>query len=309
MLQRDVFLEEINFQLKNDKDIYVMSADFGAAALDNIRVEFKDNFIHCGISEQAMFDIATGLALEGKKVITYAMGPFISLRAIEQIKCGPAMMKLPMTILSVGIGLGYADAGPTHYATEDYACLRAIGGTSIYTISDNTIAKKVAERITNDKSVNYVRLDRHPTNDLSDQSNDYDINDGFRLIGEKSAQKVAIISHGKILHNCIKTVKNESDKFFLIDLFRSKPISAKFSECLKDVNKIVVVDEQTQFGNLTTAVQSELSNKNMFPVVKNLSLPDEYIYKNGGRDYLLELFKLDEENIQNYCKNFYNLKL
>ena len=156
MLQRDVFLEEINFQLNKDKDIYVMSADFGAAALDNIREEFKDNFIHCGISEQAMFDIATGLALEGKKVITYAMGPFISLRAIEQIKCGPAMMKLPMTILSVGIGLGYADAGPTHYATEDYACLRAIGGTSIYTVSDNTIAKKVAERITNDKSVNYI---------------------------------------------------------------------------------------------------------------------------------------------------------
>ena len=48
MLQRDVFLEEINFQLNKDKDIYVMSADFGAAALDNIREEFKDNFIHCG---------------------------------------------------------------------------------------------------------------------------------------------------------------------------------------------------------------------------------------------------------------------
>ena len=25
----------------------------------------------------------------------------------------------------------YADAGPTHYATEDYACLRAMIGTSI----------------------------------------------------------------------------------------------------------------------------------------------------------------------------------
>ena len=143
-----------------------MSADFGAASLDKTRHKFKENFIHCGISEQAMFDIATGLALEGKKVLTYAMGPFISLRAIEQIKCGPAMMKLPMTILSVGIGLGYADAGPTHYATEDYACLRAIGGTSIYTASDNFIAKEIAENIINKNSLNYVRLDRHPTENL-----------------------------------------------------------------------------------------------------------------------------------------------
>ncbi len=142
-LQRDIFLDEVNKKLENDKDIYVMSADFGAASLDITRDRFKENFIHCGISEQAMFDIGTGLALEKKKVITYAMGPFISLRALEQIKCGPAMMNLPMTILSVGIGLGYADAGPTHYATEDFACLRAIGGTSIYTASDNIIAKKL----------------------------------------------------------------------------------------------------------------------------------------------------------------------
>ena len=66
-LQRDIFLEEINSQLESDKDIYVMSADFGAAALDVTREKFKDNFIHCGISEQAMFDIGTGLALEKKK--------------------------------------------------------------------------------------------------------------------------------------------------------------------------------------------------------------------------------------------------
>ena len=165
-LQRDVFLDEINKQLEINKDIYVMSADFGAASLDVTRDKFKNNFIHCGISEQAMFDIATGLALEGKNVIAYAMGPFISLRAIEQIKCGPAMMKLPMTILSGGIGLGYADAGPTHYATEDYACLRAIGGTSIYTASDNKVTKQIAEKIIDLQSVNYVRLDRHPTEEL-----------------------------------------------------------------------------------------------------------------------------------------------
>ena len=33
-LQRDIFLDEINSQLENDKNIYVMSADFGAASLE-----------------------------------------------------------------------------------------------------------------------------------------------------------------------------------------------------------------------------------------------------------------------------------
>ena len=301
-LQRDIFLDEINLQLEKDKDIYLMSADFGAASLDITRDKYKDNFIHCGISEQAMFDIGTGLALEGKKVIAYAMGPFISLRAIEQIKCGPAMMNLPMTILSVGIGLGYADAGPTHYATEDYACLRAIGGTSIFTASDNKIAKQIAQNILNNKSVNYVRLDRHPTKELKEYENNYDFSDGFRIFGSYSKDKIAIISHGRILKNCIKSLKEMKDNVFIIDLFRSKPISNKFCKTLKNVKTVLVVDEQTQYGNLTSAVQSELSKNNIFPKVKNLSLPDEYIFKNGGRDFLLNLHKLDEDSILNSCK-------
>lgn len=301
-LQRDIFLDEINSQLENDKNIYVMSADFGAASLDVTREKFKENFIHCGISEQAMFDIGTGLALEGKKVIAYAMGPFISLRAIEQIKCGPAMMKLPMTILSVGIGLGYADAGPTHYATEDYACLSAIGGTSIFTASDNNIAKKIAENVLNNNSVNYVRLDRHPTEQLKDHNNNYNFSDGFRIFGEFSENKIAIVSHGRILKNCFKSLEKIGDKVFLIDLFRSKPISEKFSEALKNIKSVLVVDEQTQYGNLTSAVQLELSRNNIFPIVKNLSLPDEYIFKNGGRDFLLNLHKLDEDSILNSCR-------
>ena len=301
-LQRDIFLDEVNKKLENDKDIYVMSADFGAASLDITRDRFKENFIHCGISEQAMFDIGTGLALEKKKVITYAMGPFISLRALEQIKCGPAMMNLPMTILSVGIGLGYADAGPTHYATEDFACLRAIGGTSIYTASDNIIAKKIAQNVIDNKDLNYVRLDRHPTENIFYDKNKFNFQDGFRILGKYSENKNVIISHGRILSNCIKTINELSDNFYLVDLFRSKPISKKLIDLIKDSKKVIVVDEQTQYGNLTSAVQSELSKYELFPFIKNISLPDEYVFQNGGRDFLLKKYNLDELSILNFCK-------
>ena len=120
MLQRDVFIKEITKSLEKDKNIFFLSADFGAAALDELREKYPENFLHCGISEQAMMDVATGLALEGKKVFVYAMSPFLSLRSIEQTKCGPGLMNLPICLISVGIGLGYADSGPTHYSTEDF---------------------------------------------------------------------------------------------------------------------------------------------------------------------------------------------
>jgi len=44
MLQRDGFIDEIFNALETDKDIYFLSADFGAAALDELRVKYKDNF-------------------------------------------------------------------------------------------------------------------------------------------------------------------------------------------------------------------------------------------------------------------------
>ena len=69
MFQRDIFINTVLSAMEKDKDIYFLSADFGAPALDKLRQQYPNNFIHCGISEQAMIDVATGLALEGKKVL------------------------------------------------------------------------------------------------------------------------------------------------------------------------------------------------------------------------------------------------
>jgi transketolase len=142
MLQRDGFIEEIVNAIKRGEDIYFLSADFGAAALDELRRDYPQNFIHCGISEQNMIDVATGLALEGKKVFCYAMAPFISMRALEQIKCGPGIMDLPICLISVGVGIGYADSGPTHYVTEEFACLRSIIGAKIFYLCRYTNCKR-----------------------------------------------------------------------------------------------------------------------------------------------------------------------
>jgi len=305
-LQRDTFIKEVYEALKVNKKIYFLSADFGAEALDRLRKDFPKNFIHCGISEQAMFDVATGLALEKKKVFVYAMAPFISLRAIEQIKCGPSMMNLPMTILSVGIGLGYADAGPTHYATEDFACLRSIIGTKIFTPSDNLTVKFLAKDIIkNDKGLNYVRLDRHPVQSNISNLSYKDFKEGFRIIGDFHENKITIISHGSILNQCLEVLKNNNDKCFVVDLFRSKPISEKLIKRLKNNKKIIIVDEQCLAGNLSSSVFEAFSNLKVFPKIKSLYLPEEHVFENGGRDYLLKKYKLDSHNIELSLLNYF----
>jgi transketolase len=296
MLQRDAFIEEINERLKTDKDIYFLSADFGAAALDELREKYPENFIHCGISEQAMIDIATGLALEGKKVFCYAMAPFISLRAIEQIKCGPSMMDLPICIMSVGIGIGYADAGPTHYITEDFACLRSIMNVNIYTTADSETARRLAKKLLNKPEFCYVRLDRHEQPELG--VTNFKTDTQYRAMGDTVNQdKVVVIGSGKMAHVVKQAYDQEPDRIFGIDLIQSKPFPKTLLNVIDVSAGVIVIDEQTPSGSLGAAVMEAMSDSDILKKVKQITIPEMYVFENGGREYLLNKLGLNKDNI------------
>ncbi len=297
MLQRDIFINEITKKMTKDKKIYFLSADFGAASLDILREKFPKNFIHCGISEQAMLDIASGLALEKNKVFVYAMAPFLSLRAIEQVKCGPGLMNLPICLISVGIGLGYADAGPTHYANEDFSCFRSIVGSSIYTPSDNETTKLIAKDLLKKPKFSYVRLDRDVQTDLNPKVKNDDLKKGYKIFGKINQNKIAIISHGKIFHNCIDAFKKDKSKFIFINLFRSKPFPEKLVKEVRNIKHFLVVDEQTPSGDLSSCVYEGFREKKFFPIINSKSLPERYFFENGGREYLLNKFGLSSKDI------------
>jgi len=297
MLQRDAFIEEITKKLDQNKNIYFLSADFGAAALDDLRERFPNYFLHCGISEQAMLDLAAGLALEGNQVFVYAMAPFLSLRAIEQTKCGAGLMNLPICLISVGIGLGYADSGPTHYSTEDFACFRAIVGSSIYTPADIPSTKLIAKDILKHPKFSYIRLDRDNLPKISPEITRDDFNKGFKIFGNINDKKIALMSHGRMLHKCLEIYNKDPNRFFCVDIFRSKPFPNNLTNTVSSCKGIVVVDEQSPSGNLSSCIFEGFSNQDYFPKIISRSLPERYIFENGGRDYLLNKFGLSNDDI------------
>ena len=293
--QRDAVISKIIESLDHKSNIFFLSADFGAPKLDILRKNYQNNFIHCGISEQAMIDVASGMALEGKFPICYAMAPFISIRALEQIKCGPGLMNLPICILSVGIGIGYADAGPTHYTTEDLACLRSISNISIYTCSDSSIASQVIDNYLNDPHFCYIRLDRDPLNDLnkpSDQSQNK-----YRIYGIPSLNKFILIAHGKMTHIALEVQEKFPDKFVVVDLIRSKPFPYELIDLIINSQGFITVDEQTNHGSLYSIVCENLQGRSLSIPSDSISLNDNYIFENGGRKYLLEANGISQEFI------------
>lgn len=297
MLQRDAFIRTIVEALPAHPEIMFLSADFGAEALDALRADFPGQFLHCGICEQAMVDVATGLALEGHTVFVYAMAPFVSLRALEQIKCGPGVMQLPITLLSVGIGLGYADAGPTHYATEDFACLRTISGLHIYTTADAPTATTLARRMIETPELSYIRLDRHALPDLASDCSMDDLTRGWRQCGAPTDGRVALVSHGRPVHDCVTLATAEPERLTAIDLIRAKPFPESLAHTLAKARRVVVVDEQTPNGSLPAAVWEGCREHGCQVDVTPVTLPDRYISDNGGRWALLERLGLSPSHI------------
>lgn len=297
MLQRDAFIGEIVRALEHDPSIMFLSADFGAEALDDLRERYPAHFLHCGISEQAMIDVATGLALEGRTVFVYAMAPFLSLRAIEQVKCGPGLMELPIILLSIGVGLGYADAGPTHYATEDFACLRAVVGSRVYTAADSPTATCLARHLLATPEFAYVRLDRQDLSALDPEVSHFDVVRGCRTWGGTATGGIALVSHGRMTHTCVALAREFPDRFFAVDVIRAKPFPAELAPQLAAAAGVIVVDEQAPSGSLPAAVFEGCAALGAFPRISALTLPERYVFQNGGRDVLLDTLGLNREGI------------
>ena len=83
-------------------------------------------YFNAGVCEQNMASIAAGLALEGKKVYTYSIGNFPTLRCIEQIRNDICYHNANVTIMAVGGGFAYGSLGMSHHATEDIAIMRSL---------------------------------------------------------------------------------------------------------------------------------------------------------------------------------------
>jgi len=295
IFQRDVFIEEIFQAAKKDRDIFFVSADFGAPSLDKYREELPLQFLHSGISEQHMIDMAAGFALAGKKVYVYAMAPFITLRCLEQTKCALAIMNLPVTILAVGVGLGYADAGPTHYATEDIACMRAIVGLEVISPCDEVSTRACAQQTIDDPKLRVIRMERNALPPVYKTHGELGITGYTEL---EFGKDVCVLSYGNTLHRVLEARKeSRASTFGVIDLYRVKPIDASLTKVLDRYNAIVTVEEQCLSGGFGSAVLEVMAAAGLQKPVKRLGLEERYYFENGGREYLLDHFGLAVTNI------------
>lgn len=294
---RDAFFDELYEIAKKDREVMVLSADMGAPSLDKFRVDLGSQFVNVGIAEQNMVTIATGLALEGKKVFMYAIMPFATLRCYEIIKVDLSLMNIPVTILGVGAGFGYDDSGPTHHSTEDITVMRVLPNMTILSPSDTVMTTDFARMSCELEGPSYVRLDRHALPIIYRQGTDF----SNGLCSLKSGKDVCIISTGNMVHRSLEVsdrLREHSVDAGVIDLYRLKPVNTKMLLDSVGKNKrIVTLEEHLLAGGLGSIIAEILCDNGVNASLKRIGIQDQYYYAYGGRHNIQSICGLDTDSV------------
>lgn len=293
---RDVFLETLYKEMKTNKKIFFVAADFGSPVLDKIREDYPNRFINVGIAEQNLVNVSTGLALEGFIVYAYAIAPFITMRCFEQIRVNIAILSQlkPMNINFIGVGAGvsYAMSGPTHHCLEDLSIMNTLPNMEVFSPADYITAEAYVKRSLNIKKPKYIRLDAKPMIAIEKKINNFD--KGFRVL--KEGNHVAIISTGYMTQKVIEIVEKYNIK--VIDLYiinNYDKVSLKKE--LEDVSTIITIEEG--FKN-SGGVDAEINfNFKDDKKIINLGFEKKYTFEIGDREFVHSKNGIGKEDLIN----------
>lgn len=303
-VMRDVFIEQVYQRMADNEEIFFLCADFGSPKLDRLRIDFKDRFLNVGIAEQNLINVSTGLALEGYTVFSYAIAPFLTMRAYEQIRINLSLLsqlkEVNVNLVGVGAGLSYDVSGPTHHCLEDIAIMRVLPNMEVFSPSDWMLAKECVNHCLKVKKPKYIRLDGKPLPQIYNSGKDFKIEQGFSEL--RKGRKLCLVPTGIMTHKALQVAKilsKEDIDIGVIDVFSLKPLNEKaLIKALGKYRAALTLEEGfINSGGLDSLVLQLINREDAEIKFKNMGFEQRYVFEIGSRDYLHKLNKLDDKNI------------
>lgn len=295
------------YELANvDDDIFLVTGDLGYRVLSDFELSFPNRFINVGISEQNMTSVAAGMALEGKKVFTYSIANFPTLRCLEQIRNDCAYHQANVKIIAVGAGFGYGALGMSHHATEDLAIMRALPEVIVFSPGDLTEAEEVLKLAYLHSGTCYLRIGKGGEARIHPVGTPISIGKAIKI---KNGNRIAIFSTGSILEEVISAaelLEASGINPYIFSFPTVKPID-KFLiyELASEVDLVVTIEEHNILGGFGSAVAEVLAdiNCNNRARLLRIGLSDLYSSEIGSQDYLRGFYGLSAKQIFERIKN------
>lgn len=285
---RNTLIKYISHKAHKDKRIYTVIADIGDWLFRSAGFP-KHRLINVGVAEQNMINVATGLALRGKRVFCYTIAPFATCRCYDQIRYSVAYHNLPITIVGVGAGLCYSKEGPSHHAIEDIAIMRALPNMHVYSPACPEDVKWVLQDILSSRKPAYLRLQ------LSSEP--------LFMHANNVENDIAILYTGRIfslIYKAVEGIKGVS----LHNIVILKPIYEKhYINILNSVKNVITIEEHSIIGGLGDIVANIIAKYALNISLHKIGIDDTFVPHYGDNEYVLEQAGLTVKRIKDEIKN------
>jgi transketolase len=295
----------IKLAQENPKIVVVCNDSIGSSNLTEFRDLFPERLIDVGIAEQNMVGIASGLANSGLIPFVCAASPFLTGRALEQIKADVVYSRANVKLCGMSPGVAYGELGPTHHSIEDIAWMRALDSLTIVLPADEMQTKEALIWAANTEGPVFMRIGRFKVPSVSQGMNPAFVpNKAMRII---DGTDISIIAAGTLVSRAIEAalqLKSEGISARVINLSTVVPLDrTEILAAAKETKGIITVEESVTRGGIGGAIAELVVQNNPVPM-KLLGI--DTFAPTGSASFLLEHFGLTAINIVNSARELLN---
>ncbi|HRU04521.1 MAG TPA: transketolase C-terminal domain-containing protein [Candidatus Brocadiia bacterium] len=301
---RSLFNKTLVEIARKDPRIYLILADIGYGEIEPFAEAFPERFYNCGVSEQNMAGVACGVAMEGNIAITYSIANFPTLRCLEQIRNDSCYHNVNHKTVIIGGGLAYGALGVSHQATEDIAIMRSLPNMVVVCPCDFAEAEAAVHAMIEHQGPVYYRCGYKKEPPVHAKPIQFKLG---KAITAREGGDVTLIFTGTI-GNQVMPAAEELAKAGIqcrvVSMHTVKPLDVEAAAAAaRETGGVVVIEEHQINGGLGGAVAEALCDAGVAPKkFLRIGLPDRYVSKVGGHEWLLDQFGLSARKIAGAVK-------
>lgn len=302
---RNAYLTALYSLAEKNPEVIAVVGDNGAIVYDQFRADFPGQFVNFGISEANMVSASAGLASCGKIPFVYTISPFLTMRALEQVRNDVCMQKQNVKLVGTGAGFAYSSLGPTHHATEDLAVMRVLPNLTIFSPASPLEAQKATIAAYNTQGPVYLRLGTNRETEIYKEDYVFEPGKGITL---KKGDDLSIVVTGSIAVDALQAAA-ELDRIGIstrvINIHSLKPLDhAIILQAARETGALISLEEHNNIGGLGSAVAEVLVESEVNTVrFQRMGLQESFAAGYGSHQDLKELNALAKLNIiQTACK-------
>lgn len=289
---RKVFAEELLALARNDRRIVAVCNDsVGSSNLVGFRDELPDQLVNVGIAEQDLIGTAAGLANAGMVPFVCAAAPFLTGRALEQIKADIAYSGHAAVLCGMSPGMAYGELGPTHHSIEDLSWLRAIADIDVVVPAGPEQTRQAVQWAARADHPVFLRIGRHKVPEVTTPDTPF-IRGAMNELAPGT--DATIVATGTMVSRALGASAELAEAGIGIRVLEAAFIEPLDEDAIaraaRETGRIVTAEEATLTGGLGAAVATVTAREHPVPV-RMLGVPRQFA-PTGSTEYLLEHFHL-----------------